>query len=241
MKTHRRLALLSLSLLACLPTLSADDQSSVIKQPPTSQYNAAVSKLSSAPKRKYEFVNALLGDILRFVAADAGITLRSLPEDSPEYNRSITITLDASPFQLLSTLCRNNALPLILDGNTWYVRPTDDQQQVTRDYEPARDHIASLAKDEIGPPTIGSGLASRHDEIATDLRSILDLPPANISKGPEDAATAPKVTWKPHSDTLHIVATRLQHLWVQAYLSTFKKGWKVSGENGSQELSANSR
>lgn len=237
---HCRLAyLLATALVAPVAVVRAEDEPSVIKQPPTALLIATVSKLKSAPKHKYEFTQALLGEAIRHVAADAGIVLRSLPESSPEYSRLITCSREDSPFQVLSAICRSQALPLLLDGTTWYVRPANDKQQVTCDYEALRDRPAPLGKDEFGPPVIISGLASRHDEIATDLRSILDLPPANTSGNDPDAACAPQVSWKPNSDVLHVVATRLQQLWVQAYLTTYKKGWKRASEGG-QDLSANS-
>lgn len=242
MKSFRRFSLLALPFLGCLPALSADDQSAAVKQPPTAQYQATVSKLRAAPKQKYEFAKALLGDVIRYVGGDAGIPMSQLPRESAEYDQAVTFSLEDSPFQVLESLCQANALTLVLDNGTWYVRPADDRQQVERDYEPATDRTAPAAKNNSTPAIIGSGLTSRHDEITADLRSILDLPPANISGAPPDSTTAPKVSWKPNSDTLHVVATRLQQLWVQAYLSTYKKGWKVvSKENSSQEISANSR
>ncbi len=85
-------------------------------------------------------------------------------------------------------------------------------------------------------------------ELINDIRAILDLPP--IQEGGTGAAPAlvgaaggadpskaiamtnsnqlsamhqPKVIWKSDSNTLYVVATRLQHLWVAGYLEAADK------------------
>lgn len=87
-------------------------------------------------------------------------------------------------------------------------------------------------------------------ELINDIRAILDLPPDNNGQGggtegtpaagmttltPEAAAAnnipldiygnvrKPKVLWKSDSNTLYVVATRLQHMWVEGYLAAADK------------------
>lgn len=90
----------------------------------------------------------------------------------------------------------------------------------------------------------------KRSELINDIRSILDLPPedsegrviSDTQKGgggtsaltPEMALRLansnelsqlhqPKVIWKSDSNTLYVVATRLQHLWVEGYLAAADK------------------
>lgn len=93
----------------------------------------------------------------------------------------------------------------------------------------------------------------KHSELINDIRSILDLPPETSDGGTSTmagfgAANAtgnganggqtdngpansnqlsvqhqPKVIWKSDSNTLYVVATRLQHLWVEGYLQAADK------------------
>src|ERR1700759_3686038 len=70
------------------------------------EYEAEAGKLRSSTKRPYEFSKAMLGDVIRFLATDAGISFFSLPDNRPEADRLITFSLNASPFQSLETLCK---------------------------------------------------------------------------------------------------------------------------------------
>ena len=93
----------------------------------------------------------------------------------------------------------------------------------------------------------------KRSELINDIRSILDLPPeaedgssggaspagfaaAQAGTGAQGAgvpgmgnsnqlsqAHQPKVIWKSDSNTLYVVATRLQHLWVEGYLAAADK------------------
>ncbi len=93
--------------------------------------------------------------------------------------------------------------------------------------------------------------AVRRSEIINDIRSLLSLPPeeadagmgaqgggaqaaAALGGGGDDQLKAlnsnelsafrkPKVIWKSDSNTLYIVATRLQHMWVEGYLAAADK------------------
>jgi len=87
---------------------------------------------------------------------------------------------------------------------------------------------------------------TQKSELINDIRAILDLPPesnatdvslgmpatgaaggdATVSGAPTDtfgSARKPKVIWKSDSNTLYVVATRLQHMWVEGYLSAADK------------------
>jgi len=244
------------------------------------QYEAEASTLRKAPKRPYEFAKAVLSDVIRFMAVDAGISFFSLPDGSPEGERLITFSLNASPFQALETLCKANGLALVLDGGIWYVRPADDKELLGKAYEIRYNSMEKVTRTTTsgsdsstassptsggsqgmsgGDPSSGSvDLQGARDtfkmersDLINDIRSILDLAlettgsaggdigismassvpvsgsPTSTSNGaPTDIygnLRKPKVLWKSDSNTLYVVATRLQHMWVEGYLAAADK------------------
>jgi hypothetical protein len=57
--------------------------------------------------------------------------------------------------------------------------------------------------------------------VVDDVRAILDLPTNSVAAPANDAASnQPKVLWKENSNTLFVVATRTQQMWVEGYLAT---------------------
>jgi len=242
------------------------------------EYEVESARLRSAPHQQYDFSKAMLSDVLRFLATDAGISFFSLPDDSAEGSRLITFSIKSSPFQVLETLCKANGLAIIPDRGIWYIRPADDRELIGKSYEIKHNSLERVERvtngggltsaaaassggggtgrgGGVGGGGAGGGLdlqgasqtfAVRRSEVINDIRSLLGLPPeelevgqANILGGAgvgedENAARAlnsnelsavrkPKVIWKSDSNTLYIVATRLQHLWVEGYLSAADK------------------
>jgi type II secretory pathway component GspD/PulD (secretin) len=271
-------------------SLSAQDASVMRLNSP--QFEAEASKLRGLPTRPYEFSKAVLGDVIRFLATDAGISFFSLPEGSPEADRLITFSLKASPFQALETLTKANGLSLILDGGIWYVRPADDTELIGRPYEIKHNAMERVTKSNgasgggatgAGGGDGGAGAATgggqgggqgaanggvdlqganetftmQRSELINDIRSILDLA-AETSTGSENVSVSPvalssagdsqnsvlksrlpldpfgnirkpKIIWKSDSNTLYVVATRLQHMWVEGYLAAADKPQPLIG------------
>jgi hypothetical protein len=255
---------------------SASDAQDLRRLPP--QYEAVASRLRSAQPQQYDFSKAMLADVLRFLATDAGISFFSLPDDSELGSKLITFSINASPFKVLETLCRANGLAILPDNDIWYIRPADDRELEGKSYEVRHNALERVEKitgnsafgggggaggggqgggqGGIGGQGGGGGLslqgptdsfAVQRSEIINDIRAILDLPPeefeatqsAAMNPGvggndPNAAANAtnsnelsafrrPKVIWKSDSNTLYVVATRLQHLWVEGYLAAADK------------------
>jgi hypothetical protein len=294
MRLCRRYSTLLLAVALSAQTLVLHAQQIEALRLNSPQYEAEAAKLRAAPRRPYEFAKAMLGDVIRFLATDAGISFFSLPDGSPEADRLITFSLNASPFQSLETLCKANSLALVLDGGIWYVRPADDKELMGRAYEIKNNSFEKITKNGTGSssgtggsaPALpgGSGatgssgtagstggmegaaggsaggtgvdlqgstqtFVTQRSELINDIRAILDLPPDNGNGGsepvtatpasatltPEAAAAAnlpldiygnvrkPKVLWKSDSNTLYVVATRLQHMWVEGYLAAADK------------------
>ena len=240
-------------------------------------YEAEAARLRSVPTRPYEFAKAMLGDVIRLMAIDSGISFFSLPDGSPEADRLITFTLNASPFQALETLCKANGLALVLDGGIWYVRPADDKELIGKAYEIRHNSMERVVKVSSGGASPGGGGVStggattggggdsgiqggsvdlqgaretfqtQKSELINDIRAILDLGPddgmgggnpmplpgagaLNTALAPSDVPTdiygnirKPKIIWKSDSNTLYVVATRLQHMWVEGYLAAADK------------------
>lgn len=239
-------------------------------------YEAAAAALRAAEPQQYDFSKAMLGDVLRFLATDAGISFFSLPDDSPLAVKLITFSIKASPFQVLETLCKANELSLIPDNGIWYIRPADDKELIGKSYQIRNNASEIVQKVNLngasglsgggssgggngGAPPSGLDLqgakemfATQPSSIINDIRAILDLPletydamgrPTSTSTngnpfgGSQDANASvnasnsnelsaihkPKIIWKSDSNTLYVVATRLQHMWVEGYLEAADK------------------
>lgn len=284
MHSHRLFPLFAAGLLVVWLPLSARGQDAELLRLNSPHYDAEAEKLRAMPVRPYEFAKAMLGDVIRFMATDAGISFFSLPDGSPEADRLITFTLNAAPFQALETLCKANGLALVLDGGIWYVRPADDKELIGKSYEIKHNAFERVSKvtssgggssGSSGGSSGGGGesggggssggieagsvdlqgaretFKTEKSELINDIRAILDLGPedstggagslspvgmAAISSNGPDALVAsgvptdiygnvrkPKILWKSDSNTLYVVATRLQHMWVEGYLAAADK------------------
>jgi hypothetical protein len=98
-------------------------------------YESAAAPLRNAPPRQYNFSKAVLSDVMRLMAEDAGIGFFGLPEGGNSGDNLVTFTLNASPFMALETLAKANGVALIHDNGIWYLRPANDQELIGRIYE----------------------------------------------------------------------------------------------------------
>lgn len=90
--------------------------------------------LRTAKPQQYDFAKANLGDVLRFLATDAGIRFISVPEDHAASKKLVTFSIKDSPFSVLETICKANGLMLVLDRDVWHIRPSDDAELRSRSY-----------------------------------------------------------------------------------------------------------
>ncbi|WP_395734298.1 type II secretion system protein GspD [Prosthecobacter sp.] len=236
------------------------------------EHEIEASRLRSAAPQQYDFSKAMLSDVLRFLATDAGISFFSLPDDSADGGRLITFSINASPFQVLETLCKANGLAIIPDNGIWYIRPADDRELIGKSYEIKNNAVELVERVSSGTTSAstrssggsGGGISGagvgmdlqgtsqtfsvKRSEVINDIRTLLGLPPEEMDGAlaptgmpgmgatgtDENAARAmnsnemssvrkPKVIWKSDSNTLYIVATRLQHLWVEGYIAAADK------------------
>jgi hypothetical protein len=240
----------------------------------SAQYDLEAQKLRDAPAQQYDFSNAILSDVLRFLATDAGISFVSLPNDSAEGSSLITFSIRSSPFRVLETLCKANGLAIIPDNGIWYIRPADDKELIGRAYQIR--HNALEKVDRVNSsgglglaPVGGSGgggnssggvnlqgnqetFSVRRSGIINAIRNLLSLPNEEQENGQGGSALdagalgaamgvpggdqtkalnsnelsnyrKPKVIWQSDSNTLYVVATRLQHLWIEEYLQVSDK------------------
>ncbi|MCX6848925.1 MAG: hypothetical protein NTY98_08385 [Verrucomicrobia bacterium] len=171
-----------------------DQASSPAAPPSTSAAEAKAAELRKARPQQYDFAKANLGDVLRFLATDAGINFISLPDDSPINQKLMTFSINSSPFEVLETLCRANGLVLALDQNRWFIRVADDSALVTKEY----------------------ALPKTQASIETILKDISTVIEGDETKPVADAPQ-PSVTFKKEQNSVSVKATRLQHTWISAY------------------------
>jgi hypothetical protein len=248
---------------------SAKAQLASASYDPTSlrAYEEKAEPLRRGQPQQYDFAQAPLSDVLRFVATDAGISFLSLPQDSPEGSQIITFSIEASPFRVLETLCKAYGLALVPDNDIWFIRPADDTELIGKSYQ-IRHNSQERVERAVAASTSGGGgnaggaagiggggaidirgnqetFAIRRSELVNEIRSLLGLPPEEMEMGQQSATAAgapagddptkamnsnelssfrkPRVIWKSDPNILYIVATRLQHIWVEQYLEAADK------------------
>ena len=150
--------LLVLILTACVSVPSADAQMgqemALFNSP---AYEAAAAPLRNAPPRQYNFSKAVLSDVMRLMAEDAGIGFFGLPEGPNSGENLVTFTLNASPFMALETLAKANGVSLIQSNGIWYLRPANDQELIGRIYEINYNAQELVTKNSQGGGSGGSG------------------------------------------------------------------------------------
>lgn len=160
-------------------------------------YEAAAAPLRSAPPRQYNFSKAVLSDVMRLMAEDAGIGFFGLPDGSGNADNLVTFTLNASPFSALETLAKANGVALIYDSGIWYLRPANDQELIGRIYEINYNAQELVTKNNQAATSGGSGaggttggstasglnlqgspdfFVTEPSRILEDIQNILDIP-----------------------------------------------------------------
>jgi|GEM_PF-699146 len=182
-----------------------DQASSPAAQPSPSAAEAKAAELRKARPQQYDFAKANLGDVLRFLATDAGINFISLPDDNPINQKLVTFSISSSPFEVLETLCRANGLVLALDQNRWFIRVADDSALVTKVY----------------------ALPKTQASIEIILKDISTVIEGDETKPVADA-TQPSMTFKNEQNSVSVKATRLQHTLISAYF----QGLSSSAQSG---------
>lgn len=197
---------------------------------PASAAEAKAAELRKARQQQYDFNKANLGDVLRFIATDAGINFFALPNDNPINQKLVTFSIRASPFEALESLCRANGAVLVFDQDRWFIRTADDPGQIGKTYvipqalavldqDRAADDPEQIGKAYVLPQTRASV-----ETILKDISSILDVGETKpVADKPQ-----PSVLFKKEQNSVYVKATRLQHSWVAAYF----QGLKSSAQSG---------
>lgn len=105
-----------------------------VGEPPIEETQIA-NMLRNQPAKDYEFDRAVLRDVLRFLARDAGISFVSVPEVGETESRLVTFDLRASPFRALEIVAKSNGVALSYEDGVWYLRPQNDRELIGRTYK----------------------------------------------------------------------------------------------------------
>lgn len=196
----KTLLVLTLAALLSAPRVEAQigQQMALLNSP---AYEAAAAPLRNAPPRQYNFSKAVLSDVMRLMAEDAGIGFFGLPEGGNSGDNLVTFTLNSSPFMALETLAKANGVALIHDNGIWYLRPANDQELIGRIYEinyNAQELVTKNTQASAGSSGSGSGsdsggsgggssaglnlqgspdfFVTEPSRILEDIQNILDIP-----------------------------------------------------------------
>ncbi len=106
--------------------------------------NRAASQLRSMPPETFTFDRAMLRDVLRVLAEQAGIPYIGIPEHSTKAQRLITFKMTASPFAALEAACRQNDIKLTFDDGVWFMRAHDVNFERARAVEDANELVGVI-------------------------------------------------------------------------------------------------
>jgi len=107
----------------------------VVEPPPNAAYtdygpgNVAAARLRRQPAKMFTFDRAALRDVLRYLADDAGIPFVGIPESDAANKHLVTFTMEASPFTVLESVCRDNGIRLTYENGVWYMRTVDEERE----------------------------------------------------------------------------------------------------------------
>lgn len=106
--------------------------------------NRAASQLRSMPPETFTFDRAMLRDVLRVLAEQAGIPYIGIPEHSTKAQRLITFKMTASPFAAIEAVCRQNDIKLTYDDGVWFMRVHDANLERARTAEDANELVGVI-------------------------------------------------------------------------------------------------
>lgn len=89
---------------------------------PTQLQGEAAKKLREAPKQQYDFAKAHAGDVLRFLATDAGMKFVGLSAELTWPSQELTFSINGSPFAALEAISTMMGIEWTLMGDTWHVQ-----------------------------------------------------------------------------------------------------------------------
>ncbi len=147
------------AVLAMAPVQSMGQVASIRN---SSAYEQAARPLRNAPSRSYKFSQAVLSDVLRLMAEDAGINFISLPVDQQNGGRLVTFTLEGSPFESLETIAQDNGVALVHNGSYWSLKPTTSSELVAKNYKIAHNTKEKITFSGGGGGGSGGGSNSRN-------------------------------------------------------------------------------
>ncbi len=135
--------------------------------------NRKAAQLRSMPPEKFTFDRALLRDVLRFLAEQAGIPFIGVPEGLPQTQQMVTFRMTASPFAALESVSRQYRISMKFEDGVWFLMPDVNQlnEDILRSRRQRLQEIEA-AKDE--HELVGVMYQLRHDAAdRIDFRSEL--------------------------------------------------------------------
>jgi hypothetical protein len=127
---------------------------------------AIAVQLREAPPKSYQFHRAALGDVLRMLADDAGISFVSLSDTGIDSAALVTFSLKASPFHALEIVAKSNGVALFYEGGVWYLRPFNDQEMIGRTYKlryNTQETVENTGGSENSPSVSSGGIGGTQD------------------------------------------------------------------------------
>jgi Flp pilus assembly secretin CpaC len=210
-------------------------------------------QLRNAAPKSYDFHRAQLGDVLRLLADDAGISFVSMPDNDIDDSALVTFSLKASPFRALEVIAKSNGIALFYDDGIWYLRPYNDEKLIGRTYNlqhNTQETVENSGSSANSPTASSGGIGGTQDSgsgndlglslqgatnifkvnpnpMIKDIQALLGLPTTGLS-----GAVAPDATVD-SSQPLEISPNSVEPASPQRSGSTSET---ASGANGAQVI-----
>ncbi|MGV3662451.1 MAG: M56 family metallopeptidase [Prosthecobacter sp.] len=102
-------------------TAGTEEQWSQVPERRSANFTMERMRLRVQPTQAYDFFQASLADLMRFLATDSSINFISLPDGSPVNDRLLTFHMYASPFAVMEKICEMNGLYLVHHNSIWHL------------------------------------------------------------------------------------------------------------------------
>ncbi len=140
--------------------------------------NRRAAQLRSMPPERFNFDRALLRDVLRFLAEQAGMPFVSIPESSTLATQLVTFRMTASPFAALESVARQYGIRITFEDGVWSFRLPDTKRL-------RQDRLQRIVEKQEENELVGVMYQLRHDSAdKVDFRSDLLNPGADSAGTP---------------------------------------------------------
>lgn len=149
----------------------------------------AWERLRLQRSQNYQFYNAGLGDVLRFLATDCSINWLSASEGIATDERPVTFRMNASPFAVMEKICEMNGLHLVNQNNIWCLTEHAEDEERHRKAQ----RLVGPEVEQLRDPVLSQQYDFHKARLGDVLRFLIKDAGLNAHSLPEDSPTAQRL------------------------------------------------